>query len=159
MLVYYAFLLYTDIHDHTCIPEGPMLCWRSLQVCTEGTSWSQSEALCCSAARAQRLEGWKAKLYMAPLKRSIFQSSGSGWVRLNQVVAKSNTWSEDFQLFQPNLDKWNAKLKVATWPCQVGHIGITTSISSSAAFNLRHTSSSAKDGPVALSPWESQVMF
>lgn len=112
----------------------------------------------CTGAKVGRLEGWKAKLYMTPLKRSIFRPKFR--IRLSQVVERSNkSWSEDFQLFQPDLEEWNAKLKVATWPCQVGHIGITTRISSSAALNLRHTSSSAKDGPAALSSWESQVMF
>ena len=96
MFVYYVFMLKIHTrHDHISIPEGltgrlrsqsPLLCWRSLQVCTEGPSWSQSEALCCSAARAQRLEGWKVgrrsctwHLWNGP---SSVQSSGSGWVRL-----------------------------------------------------------------------------
>ena len=175
LCVYIMFILYTYTHTRSYTHSGSLtgslhshcfVGFRSRSAQKVSLLVPKRSTKCCSAARAQRLEGWKAKLYMAHhgtsetvqhLPSKVQDQAKSGWIRLN--FTKSNKSCEDFQLFQPDLDKWNAKLKVATWPCQVGHIGITTSLSSSAAFNLRHTSSSAKDGPVALSPWEFQVMF
>ena len=85
MFVYYVFMLYIHTrHHHTCIPEGltrtsplstsdallafaPGLHRRSLLVPKRSTL-----LLRCTGAKVGRLEGWKAKLYMA-LKRSIFR--------------------------------------------------------------------------------------
>ena len=103
-----------------------------------------------------RLEGEAVTWHLWNGPSSV-QSSGSGWVRLlkDRTSLEVKTSSFFSLILRNGMQNW----KLATWPCQVGHIGITTRISSSAALNLRHTSSSAKDGPAALSSWESQVMF
>ena len=86
----------------------------------------------CTGAKVGRLEGWKAKLYMTPLKRSIFRPKFR--IRLSQVAESNKSWSKTSSFFSLILTNG-----MQNWKLPLGRVKLDTLASQQEFPHLQHS--------------------